>query len=249
MDKVTKAVYLWLPIAGYLFMLLILYRWTGVGAKAEEARAAAAKESVAISEALERMRRDTDILIAKTPQTPELGLAGSTVLADVRAASEAARKAADAAGVAARAASSVWLKAAVIGLLGAVFVWFLVGFTNAMKSEVSPQVESHWGGLGGGIGGWRISHSVYHLFGVLAFGLLLVLVFFSDQTVETSKYNNTDPPVGINAPTGQTQNAPPDSVTTPRQVAPPKDANQFRQQVNGAAQGQGQPAPVRERPQ
>ncbi len=35
-----------------------------------------------------------------------------------------------------------------------------------------PQFEGHWGGLGGGVGGWRISQSIVYLALAVAMGLM-----------------------------------------------------------------------------
>jgi hypothetical protein len=35
-----------------------------------------------------------------------------------------------------------------------------------------PRLETHWGGLGGGLGGWRMSASLGYLLAMLAFGAM-----------------------------------------------------------------------------
>ncbi len=45
----------------------------------------------------------------------------------------------------------------------------VMGFVREARQE-PPQIETHWGGLGGGLGGWRISASLAYLVAALAFG-------------------------------------------------------------------------------
>ena len=51
-------------------------------------------------------------------------------------------------------------------------VFFLVLFVRMVERGVTPQVESNWGGLGGGLGGWRISPSLTYLVAAAVFGVL-----------------------------------------------------------------------------
>jgi len=59
-----------------------------------------------------------------------------------------------------------------LGILGAGTVLFLVLFIRLIERGVSPQIESNWGGIGGGMGGWRMSASLTYLAGAVVFGLL-----------------------------------------------------------------------------
>lgn len=68
------------------------------------------------------------------------------------------------------------LRAALLGLMGAITIWFVLLFRGAMRNEAWPAVETHWGGLGGGLGGWRVAPAFVYLVGALAFGSLLVAV-------------------------------------------------------------------------
>lgn len=54
-------------------------------------------------------------------------------------------------------------------LLVVLFLW------EAMR-ERPLSVESHWGGLGGGLGGWRISPALIYMLGAIAFGVMLSAV-------------------------------------------------------------------------
>src|SRR5271154_126167 len=61
--------------------------------------------------------------------------------------------------------------------LGAFFaglaIWFFYQFAEAIRLEGAPHIESHWGGLGGGVGGWRVSPSLIYLSGAIIFGILM----------------------------------------------------------------------------
>ena len=59
-------------------------------------------------------------------------------------------------------------------------------------------VESHWGGLGGGVGGWRISTPVIYLVCVVSFGAL--------AAVSMRQYPNPGPSAQANAPAKPTVN-------------------------------------------
>jgi hypothetical protein len=49
---------------------------------------------------------------------------------------------------------------------------FLALFVRMIERGVSPQIETHWGGIGGGLGGWRISLSLTYLLAAAVFGVL-----------------------------------------------------------------------------
>jgi len=70
-------------------------------------------------------------------------------------------------------------KAAVVSLLASLTLWFLFSFADCIRREGSLHIESHWGGLGGGVGGFRISRSLIYLAGTLCFSVLLVLAFLN----------------------------------------------------------------------
>lgn len=48
-------------------------------------------------------------------------------------------------------------------------IFMLWGFARHAQKD-PPQIETHWGGLGGGLGGWRVSASLAYLVAALAFG-------------------------------------------------------------------------------
>jgi hypothetical protein len=62
-----------------------------------------------------------------------------------------------------------WFAPAVAGALLLIVSALLWGFRQSARDE-PPRIESHWGGLGGGLGGWRMSASLGYLIAALAFG-------------------------------------------------------------------------------
>lgn len=66
------------------------------------------------------------------------------------------------------------LRAAGLGLAGGVTLWFLHLFVDSVQDGQWPAFESHWGGLGGGLGGWRVSPSLLYLMGALGFASAVV---------------------------------------------------------------------------
>jgi hypothetical protein len=68
-------------------------------------------------------------------------------------------------------------------LLQAIILWFFsfltLQFVRRFLDEVKPgkalSFESHWGGLGGGLGGWRMAAPLVFLLAALAFGLLMII--------------------------------------------------------------------------
>jgi hypothetical protein len=58
-------------------------------------------------------------------------------------------------------------------LLALTVVFALAAIHSIWFSEEWPEIESHWGGLGGGLGGIRISPSLLLLAAALAFGGML----------------------------------------------------------------------------
>jgi hypothetical protein len=67
------------------------------------------------------------------------------------------------------------LGAGIMALLGGLTLWFAKRFIDSMRFDGPPRVDSHWGGLGGGLGGWRLSASLVYLIGACAFGVLVTV--------------------------------------------------------------------------
>lgn len=127
-------------------------------------------------------------------------------------------------------------RAATLYAFGAATGWFLQRFHATMQEEGWPGMETHWGGLGGGLGGWRVSPSVVYLMGALSFGGLLAYSIPREieVPVEVEVPYEVDPPKPEPAPAPQPQPAPaptppaatlvdpaPAAVTAPDAVAAP----------------------------
>jgi hypothetical protein len=105
-----------------------------------------------------------------------------------------------------------------IGLLGLGTLTFLLLFIRAMERGDSPAFESHWGGIGGGIGGWRMSTSLTYVMGAAVFGLLFAVFIFTLGN-DPSTRSAGNPPA---APAGTlTTNSPPASAPPARAATPP----------------------------
>jgi len=63
-------------------------------------------------------------------------------------------------------------------VLGGGALLFVHAFTVQIKAGNPVGIESHWGGLGGGLGGWRVSNALSCLIGCLVFaGAFSALAF------------------------------------------------------------------------
>lgn len=60
-------------------------------------------------------------------------------------------------------------------VLGALTVGFAGGFGAFVRRGEWPRFETSWGGLGGGLGGWRLSPALACLIGAIAFGTAFTL--------------------------------------------------------------------------
>src|SRR5689334_19618338 len=63
-------------------------------------------------------------------------------------------------------------------LVVALLLFLTLSLVNLMIGELRrgdvPRIESHWGGFGGGLGGWQISRSLVYLIASLGFAILAV---------------------------------------------------------------------------
>jgi hypothetical protein len=75
---------------------------------------------------------------------------------------------------------------------------FILLFVAATQNGIQPAIESHWGGLGGGFGGWRMSSSLSYLVCAVVFGALFSLLAVRD---EGSIAKPMPAPMTKNAPT------------------------------------------------
>ncbi len=62
------------------------------------------------------------------------------------------------------------LHAFVVAALGSALFVMVWGLLRSVERGESIEVTTHWGGLGGGLGGWRVSPPVIFLVGTLCFG-------------------------------------------------------------------------------
>ena len=60
-------------------------------------------------------------------------------------------------------------------VLGALTVGFAGGFASFVRRGEWPRFETSWGGLGGGLGGWRLSPALACLIGAVVFGCAFTL--------------------------------------------------------------------------
>lgn len=63
----------------------------------------------------------------------------------------------------------------VLVVLLALTVWLVIRFNGELKRD-SPRIESHWGGLGGGLGGWEFSSPFAYLVAAICFAILSITV-------------------------------------------------------------------------
>jgi len=65
---------------------------------------------------------------------------------------------------------------ALLGVLSIVTLIFVALFIYELWQGRAPMIESHWGGIGGGGGGWRMSNSLAYLLAMFGIAALLVVV-------------------------------------------------------------------------
>lgn len=105
-----------------------------------------------------------------------------------------------------------------IVLFGALTLLLVLRLFRALQLGDTPRVENHWGGFGGGLGGWQLSPSLVFLLASLAFAIL---------TLTTIQYAARDlKPAAAPAPStskegGKTESTPPTPAGT---VTPPAPA-------------------------
>jgi len=85
--------------------------------------------------------------------------------------------------------------------LGAVTIFVLVGlvglfidrFLDSIDRGDRPQVESHWGGFGGGLGGWHLSESLSYLCAIILFTALLAAAHWNAVWARANTPPTSDP--------------------------------------------------------
>jgi hypothetical protein len=70
-----------------------------------------------------------------------------------------------------------YLEAALLAVLGGPVLGFSWVFSSSVIKDGPPQIESNWGGLGGGFGGWRLSESFAYLLCALTLAVCASFAF------------------------------------------------------------------------
>ena len=60
--------------------------------------------------------------------------------------------------------------------IAAIAATFLARFVQLVESGDPPSIQRHWGGVGGGVSGWRMSISIVYLGGAMFFAMLATAV-------------------------------------------------------------------------
>lgn len=100
------------------------------------------------------------------------------------------------------------------------FVWLLLG---RLRDRDLPRIESHWGGFGGGLGGWQLSESMAYLIVAVALAVMLVATA-APQPGEQAQSGAGKPspaPTGNPPPTITRRTSAADGDTTPTPTATP----------------------------
>jgi hypothetical protein len=109
-------------------------------------------------------------------------------------------------------------------VLSLITLVFLGLFIHEMRQGHAPTIDSNWGGIGGGGGGWRMSSSLAYLLGMFGMATLLVIVLVRVEDPRP-KNSNTSPPdnkpvtasaslAAAGAPATPTLAPPPNAVPT-----------------------------------
>jgi len=80
---------------------------------------------------------------------------------------------------------------------------FLALFVKTIDKGISA--ESHWGGFGGGVGGWRASPALVYLLAAFVFGSLFTLLVLRLADVVAPQPKDKDKPAATGAPAGGTK--------------------------------------------
>jgi uncharacterized membrane protein len=114
--------------------------------------------------------------------------------------------------------------------LAGIAVVFLRLFIRSLTAE-APRIETHWGGLGGGLGGWTISASfMYFAMALIALVLLTATATVwpgnpRQQTTTTQTTTATDKPAPADSPTGAKTDGPATSPLPATPTSPATDSS------------------------
>jgi hypothetical protein len=65
---------------------------------------------------------------------------------------------------------------ATLGMFLTITIYLATRLLSALKGGSTMGVESHWGGFGGSVGGWKLSSALSYLIATLVFGGLLISI-------------------------------------------------------------------------
>jgi hypothetical protein len=93
-----------------------------------------------------------------------------------------------------------------LACLSLLFVWKLI---SELHGGDRLSVESHWGGFGNGLGGWRLSASLVYLVGAISFGIIFAVssMIYIDK-MPTSSDASGEPAASATAAPAQAQSLP-----------------------------------------
>ena len=77
------------------------------------------------------------------------------------------------------AATGVWISLLIVLAVG--ITYFLLLFVRRLERGGAPQIETHWGGIGGGLGGWRLSSSLGYLLIAVVLSVVFTIFFLHFQ--------------------------------------------------------------------
>jgi hypothetical protein len=81
--------------------------------------------------------------------------------------------------------SIFWIGALVLLGLGALI--FLILFVERVQRGGAPKIETHWGGIGGGLGGWRMSSSLGYLIVAIILSACFSMLLIKLDEKETNR--------------------------------------------------------------
>ena len=85
------------------------------------------------------------------------------------------------------------LEGALLAIPGGLALWFSWVFVGSMTTDGPPQIESNWGGLGGGMGGWRFSASLVYVLCALTFAVCTSFAFLEIHARRTEATGTISP--------------------------------------------------------
>jgi hypothetical protein len=121
------------------------------------------------------------------------------------------------------------LKAAMLAVLGGLALWFSWMFVSSVERDGPPQIESNWGGLGGGAGGWRCSASLMYALCALTFAVCAGVTFLEVQganpTTGTTTSADSAATAGSSAARGSAPGNDGETIRSERDVASSANTN------------------------